>query len=139
MRRFVHLSRILAVWLALLAMPMIASAEFIKNLPRAGGDYTLTVASNAANPGPTAVTVSSVVRTKRIREVDPLTAAAGAFVSKTGMLPDSLVRLIVEVDLPETTPGNLSDAVVTMSQPLTGVPYERRISQDTTFVFDIVP
>jgi hypothetical protein len=111
---------------------------FVTTLSRTDGDYTLTVGS--PNPiGDVAVTVAAVVRRDRFMEVETLRVAPGTAAQLRSALPDSLIRVIVWVNLPFPH-GSLPSAVVRLSQELgAGEILNTGILEDTMFVFDIVP
>ena len=112
---------------------------FVKALSRVNGAYTLRTSGGFANTDYTAVTVAAVVRRDRFMEVESLRAAPGAEAQLTSALPDSLVRVIVWVNLPIPNPGGVSEATLTLTQESAGGTFSTTINEDTIFVFDIVP
>lgn len=112
---------------------------FVKALSRANGAYRLTVTANGANTDDTAVMVAAVVRRDRFMDVESLIAAPGATALLTSALPDSLIRVIVWVNLPIPNLGGVVEATVSLAQELGGGAFNARIQEDTMFVFDIVP
>ena len=112
---------------------------FAKALSRANGAYTLRASGGFANTDYTAVTVAAVVRRDRFMEVESLRAAPGAEAQLTSALPDSLIRVIVWVNLPIPNPGGVSEANLALTQEFGGGTFATTVNEDAMFVFDIVP